>query len=281
MPIEFFDASSEVRVRQSFVSPTVYLDHWAIRMFSDDLALQDRLVKALQSKGGTLLLSNISFSEFAVPSDARNAADAENFIERLLPNIYLTDFALDKVLEQERSEPNNAKRFWPSADLPQLKLFAERAQDAPLGFTMRGFITLAHVNRAGITEVTTDVVHQVKCRFEAARADPAYVAKARAVQPNDNRPRTLVILGELMRGFHLDPAAPISDNDVVDLLHAAMPINCCDYVLLDGAWAERVEKMKQRIAKTGSTMPLAKCFSSRGQGVQAFLQDLETFAQPS
>ena len=147
MPIEFFDATSETRVRQSFVSPTVYLDHWAIRMFSDDLALQDRLVKALRSKGGTLLLSNISFSEFAVPSDARHAADAEDFIERLLPNIYLTDFALDKVLEQERSEPNNAKRFWPSADLPQLELFAER-QDAPLGFTMRGFITPAHVNRA-------------------------------------------------------------------------------------------------------------------------------------
>ena len=149
MPIEFFDATSETRVRQSFVSPTVYLDHWAIRMFSDDLALQDRLVKALRSKGGTLLLSNISFSEFAVPSDARHAADAEDFIERLLPNIYLTDFALDKVLEQERSEPNNAKRFWPSADLPQLKLFAER-QDAPLGFTMRGFITPAHVNRASV-----------------------------------------------------------------------------------------------------------------------------------
>jgi hypothetical protein len=61
MPIEFFPTSSEVRVWQSFISPTVYLDHWAIRLFSDNLALQDRLVNALRSKGGTLLLSNISF----------------------------------------------------------------------------------------------------------------------------------------------------------------------------------------------------------------------------
>ena len=275
MPIEFFDAPSEVRIRQSFVSPTVYLDHWAIRMFSDDCALQDRFVNAINAKGGTLLLSNISFSEFATPTDARHAADAEAFIERLLPNIFLTDFALDKVLKQERSEPSNAKRFWPSADLPQLKLFGERAQDAPLGFTMRGFIALAHSNRTAINEVTAEVVHQVRCRIEAARAEPEYVAKARSRQPNDDRPRTFVILGELMRGFHLDPAAPISDNDMIDLMHAVMPINCCDYVLLDGAWAERVEKMKQRIAKTGSIMPLAKCFSRRDQGVEAFLQDLE------
>jgi len=279
MPIEFFPTSTEVHVRQSFISPTVYLDHWAIRLFSDNCTLQDRLVKALRSKGGTLLLSNISFSEFAAPNDPRHAADAEDFIERLLPNIYLTDFALDKVLEREHTEPNNAKRFWPSADLPQLKLFAECAQDAPLGFTMRGFITLAHEYRVGIAAVTAEVVQQIKGGIEAARANSSYVAKARTVQPTDARPRTLVILGELMRGFHLDPAAPISDNDVVDMLHAAMPINCCDYVLLDGAWTERVEKMKQRIAKAGSTMPIAKCFSSRSQGVQAFLDDLEGFDQ--
>lgn len=277
MPIEFFQLSSEVRVRQSFVSPTVYLDHWAIRLFSDDLALQDRLVRALRSKGGTLLLSNISFGEFSVPSDPQHATDAETFIERLLPNIYLTDFALDKVLERENSETNNAKRFWPSADLPQLKLFAERAQNAPLGFTMRGFVTLAHIHRVGIAAATAEVVQQIKAAIEASRADASYVAKARRFQPTDARPRTLVILGELMRGFNLDPIATISDNDVVDLLHAAMPINCCDFVLLDGAWAERVEKMKRRIAKVGSVMSLAKCFSSRNNGVQAFLAELEAF----
>ncbi len=64
---------------------------------------------------------------FAAPSDPRHANDAESFIERLLPNLYLINFALDKVLEREQSEPNNLKRFCPPADLPQLKLFAERA----------------------------------------------------------------------------------------------------------------------------------------------------------
>jgi hypothetical protein len=279
VPIEFFQVSSEIRVRQSFVSPTVYLDHWAIRLFSDDLALQDRLVSILRSKGGTLLLSNISFGEFSGPSDPRHATDTETFIERLLPNVYLSDFALDKVLERENSETNNSRRFWPAADLPQLKLFAERAQDTPLGFTMRGFVTLAHTNRAVIAAVTAEVVQQIKAGIEASRADPSYVARARTRQPDDARPRTLVILGELLRGFHLDAAAPISDNDVVDMLHATMPINCCDYVLLDGAWAERVEKIKLRIAKVGSVMPLAKCFSSRNNGVQAFLDELEAFDQ--
>jgi hypothetical protein len=90
----------------------------------------------------------------------------------------------------------------------------------------------------------------------------------------------MVILGELFRGFTLDSSASISKNDVIDLMHAAMPINCCDYVLLDGPWVERVNKMKQRIERTGMIMPIAKCFSRKNNGVESFLADLETFSVP-
>jgi hypothetical protein len=281
MPIDFFQSSDGTHVRQSFDSPTVYLDHWAIRMFSDDPGMQDRFVNALMSKRGTLLLSNVSFIEFARATDVRHSRDAEAFIERLLPNIFLTDFALDKVLAQERAEPNNERRFWPSADLPQLKLLAERAQDAPLGFTMHGFITQAHINRVELSKSTEDLVRMILDGLEAARSDPDYVRKAKNVVPSDTRTRTMVILGELMRGFNLDSTAPISENDAIDLLHAAMPVNCCDYVLLDGPWAERVDKMRQRIAKAAMNMPIAKCFSKRSNGVEAFLADLEAFTKPA
>lgn len=277
MPIDFFMDSDGVHVRQSFDSPTVYLDHWAIRMFSDDLGLQDQFVNALMSKGGTILLSPVSFVEFTRATDARHCSDAEVFLERLLPNIYLTDFAFDKVLEQERDELNNYVRFWPSADLPQLKFFAERAQDTPLGFTMHSFIALAYTYRSELSKSIESVALSIVNGIESARRNPDYVLKAKNSVPSDKLPRTKVILGELIRGYNLDHTAPVSENDAIDLLHAAMSVNCCDYVLLDGPWTERVEKMKLRIAKTGMNMPIAKCFSKRANGVTAFLADLEAF----
>jgi hypothetical protein len=278
VPIDFFTASDGVHVRQSFVSPTVYLDHWAVRLFSDDLHLQDRFVSALMSKSGTLLLSNISFVEFAAASDPQHCYDTETFIERLLPNIYLTDFALDKVLEKESGERSNAKRFWPSADLPQLKLLAERAQSASSGLTLRGFVSLAHVNRTQLSQSIEELIRMVGDGLNSARSNASYVDKARNIRPSDERPRTLLILGELLRDFTLDPRrATISKNDVIDLLHAAMPLNCCDYILLDGPWAERVVRMKQRISKTSMKMPVAQCFSQRDNGVEAFLADLAVF----
>ena len=277
MPIEFFDGPDGVHVRQSFVSPTVYLDHWALRLFSDDLPLQDRMVAALLGKHGTLLLSNISFTEFAKPNDRRHCIAAEAFIERLLPNIYFTDFAYDKLQLQEEGESNNRRRFWPPADLPQLKLFAERAQGVPLGFTMHGFISMAHDHHALLAPVTSDTIQMIRSGFEAVRNDPSYVRKARNVLPDDKRTRTYVVMAELMREFTLNPSLQIKDNDVIDLLHAAMPVNCCDFVLLDGAWADRVAKLSQRVANAGSTFPLGRCYSRRDGGVSIFLSDLESF----
>ena len=64
---------------------------------------------------------------------------------------------------------------------------------------------------------------------------------------------------------------------MIDLLHAAMPVNCCDFVLLDGPWAERVEKMRPRVSKTAMEMPIASCFSQRNNGVESFLAALENF----
>jgi hypothetical protein len=276
MPIEFFQSPNGLSARQSFDSPTVYLDHWAIRLFSDDRALQDRFVAAMVNKRGTLLLSHLSLMEFAPAADRSHCEDAEAFIQRLLPGIYLTDFRIDETLSREQAEPNNVRRFWPTADLPQLKLFAERAQQ--LGrLTMGGFICLAHTHRDALGQLMDEYITKVQGGLEQARADPAYVEKARSVPISDRRPRTHIIGGELMRTFNLDANAPITRNDVVDMVHALAPLNCCDYVLLDGPWAERVAKMNQRIAKTSMAMPIAKCFSRRDNGLGAFLDDLEAF----
>jgi hypothetical protein len=277
MPIEFFASEGGTRVRQSFISPTIYIDHWALRLFSDDEKLQHKLVDTLMRKQGTLLLSTLSFAEFARDDDRRHTVAAEDFLERLLPNIYLTDFAFDKIHAQEINQPDNVRRFWPSADLSQLKLFAERAPEAPLGFSMRGFIAMARDNYATLEPITNKAVAMIRACMESQRNDTKYVRAARNARPTSKRTRTFIILAELMREFILNPSQKIGNNDVMDMLHAAIPVNCCDFVLLDGAWEDRVSKLNQRIKSSGTTMPIAKCYSRRNNGVSRFLNDLNAF----
>jgi hypothetical protein len=77
MPIEFYDSTEGRKVGQTFDSPTVYLDHWAMRLFSDDRHLQDRFVGALWAKRGTLLVSHISMAELSGASDPQHVIDAD------------------------------------------------------------------------------------------------------------------------------------------------------------------------------------------------------------
>lgn len=277
MPIEFFDSPEGRRVGQSFDSPTVYLDHWAIRLFSDDRALQCQLVTALVQKQGTLLVSNISMAELGGASNPQPVIDAEKFLERCLPHLFLTDFRLDKLRAREMNEGTNATRFWPTADLAQLKLFGERSHAAGQEFTMQGFAQLAYEHRTPINELMRSNAREMIEAVDKARSDPGYVRKARDAPLSESRSRTMLIMGELLRGFIVDSKSPMSENDAVDLIHAAMPLNCCDYVLLDGPWSERVAKMKLRLAKSPMVMPIAKCFSRRNDGINAFLSDLENF----
>ena len=276
MPIEFIKSPEGFKVGQSFDSPTIYLDHWAIRLFSDDQALQDRFVAALKQKRGTLLLSNFSLAEMGGASDPQHLLDTEAFLERCLPHLFLTNFRLDDVQAREEQARDNAVRFWPTAELTQLKLFGELSLAAGGAFSLKGIAELAYSHREGINALMHSNARDLIAALTKARADPDFIRKARHVPLDSRRPRSLLIMGELIRGFILDAIAAMSENDAIDLTHAAMPLNCCDYVLLDSPWAERVKKMKLRLAKSElATMPIAKCFSQRGGGIDAFLTDLE------
>jgi len=277
MPMEFFVKDGETHARQSFDAPTVYFDHWAICDFSDDLTLQDRFVNAMQAKRGTFILSHTNLAEFTNASDPRHADAAERFLERLMPNVYLTDFDLDKA-EAFESQPHYAgQRMQPSADLPMLKFLAVRSINAGGDFTLAGFIKLSHLYRDQLSKTFNEVNQNILDALNKQRADPAHVEKARQSVPDTSRTKTRVIMGELMRELTIDTKATITVNDIVDWQHAILPVSCCDYVLLDSKWEQRVHTMTKRATQQGLHMRFAKCFSKRDNGLNDFLSQLEAF----
>ena len=63
-------------------------------------------------------------------------------------------------------------------------------------------------------------------------------------------------------------------NHALDLVHAAVSVSYCDYVLLDGHWQDQVERMKSRFDGAVMTYPLAKVYSKRNDGVESFLSQI-------
>lgn len=275
--MEFFVENGETRVRQSFDAPTVYFDHWAIRDFSDDAMLQDRFVKAMLKKHGTFVLSHTNLAEFTGPIDPRNSEAAERFLERLMPNVYLTDFDLEKAKAFENQAKYAGERMWPSADLPMLKFVTERSITAGTGLTLMGVIILSYLYRERISAAFAKANQNILAKLNTQRADPAFVEKARRSVPDTSRPKTKMVMGELMRDWMLDSTATITANDIIDWQHSILPVSCCDYVLLDGKWEQRVQEMKRRTVRQGLNFKFAKCYSKRNDGLNRFLNDIESY----
>ncbi len=276
MPMELFKDNGELSVRQSFDSPTVYFDHWAIRCFSDDSELQNRIVNAIKTKQGTFVLSNTNFGELARPSDRRNAEAAEAFLDRLMPNVYLTNNT-DKAMETRSHAQDEGDSMIPSPDSWTLKFVMEQSILAGIALSLRGIVSLAYSTRDDVLPVFDNVNRELQVALKTQKADPVFVEKARRSIPDMNRPKTQVVMGELMREWILDANNPIAINDVVDWVHSIVPISYCDYVLLDGKWEQRVQKMKTRFSKHRANIRLAKCFSKRDDGVSRFLDDIESY----
>jgi hypothetical protein len=78
-----------VRIRQYFTSPLIYLDHWAVRLFSDDAALADRFIAALHAAEGTWLFSQMNLAEFTAMRDIQTARRVEALIQRAFPWFYV------------------------------------------------------------------------------------------------------------------------------------------------------------------------------------------------
>ncbi len=269
MPIKFSITNNEILVNQSFDSPTVYFDHWAFCEFSDDAMLQERFVKALNDKKGTFVLSITNILEFTKMDDPRNAIAAENFLNRVMPNIYFTDFNLEKAIAFD-SHPNfKGQRMWPSADLELLKFVVSKGQKID-------FFSITHHNRSHLSEKFNQANRNILHELELKRDDSTYIEKVRRSTINESR-QTTGIMGELIRELMIDPKANISENDIVDWQHAILSIRCCDFVLLDSKWVARAKTTKDRHRKQGLDFEFAHCFSKRKKGLYDFLNALEAF----
>jgi len=86
--------SGSLTATQRDFSPTVYLDHWAIRELSEDQRLSNRFTTALGSREGTLALSWANLVEFGKVASEQQTRKAEDLIESNLPRVFFIEDGL-------------------------------------------------------------------------------------------------------------------------------------------------------------------------------------------
>ena len=247
-------------ITQQVVKPVVYLDHWAIRLFAENLDLQDRFIDALHESNGTWLFSTGNLMEFTAMTDLAQAAAAERLLHRANPSVHFADLTLDPGYLLEKGapwHPDAPDKDWLLQDL------AERAGIAGGIFNTHRFIQDAINNRDTLLPLFKDMKETVAKAMMAPTLDEKQHAYAQRFFPTPRMSLRRAILSELLREPHLNSKYVFNDHDAMDFVHATPAILVCDLVLLDSGWCHKIEGAVVRLRKAGIKEPLALCFSRK------------------
>ena len=267
-------------IQQDF-SPTVYLDHWALRKFSQDSALAQRFTRMLEGRGGTLALSWLNLAEFSKVTDHDQGKMAEEFYAANLPRIFFLDSDPFPVIRREDEMLSGHARVpvAPHADAGFLSTFVHLKSDTPTGFTVRELFRTVQSDR--LQPDFAKLADTVAKRIEALRNEHDQKQELRsAVARLPSGPviqrGTRYILRELARTFLIDQGVRVSRNHAIDFMHAVVPVSYCEFVLLDKHWETQVELVRSRLSKTALNVPLARAYSEKSNGIERFFGDLES-----
>ena len=152
MPVRFEINEGTLQVVQSFDFPAVYLDHWAVRLFSSDEVLGHRFLRALKGSGGALMVSHVNLAEVTGPDDPRHAEEVAAFVEAVVPNIYFAMFDIQKAIDQEKRPRDKGIRLPAPPDVDLLLTVGRERPDDFRPFTIARLVKVvaAHRHRLGV-----------------------------------------------------------------------------------------------------------------------------------
>jgi hypothetical protein len=256
-------------VIQQDLPPTVYLDHWALRKFSQDSTLAQRFAGTLEGGGGTLALFWLNLAEFSKVTDHDQGKMAEELYAANLPRIFLLDSDPFSVIQREDEILTglaDGVPVVPHADAGFLGAFEQLKSDTPTDFTVRELFRTVQSDR--LHSDFAKLADTVAARIEALRNeyDQRQELRSAVVQLPEGpviQRGTRYVLRELARTFLIDQGVRVSRNHAIDFMHAVVPVSYCEFVLLDKHWETQVELVRSRLSKTALHVPLARVYSEK------------------
>ncbi len=274
--IEFrINENDDLEVGQADIPPNVYLDHWALRRFSESQDLSDRLTAALKQRNGTLALSWMNLAEFTKVADEEQASKGEALLEKILPNIFFIEVDFGEVIQREDNLLAGGKFMPPHFDLDLLRMFSQMKPNSLNPFTAHA---LFKVIQSKVSTRFDSLADTGIDRIEALRTQYAGTSAIKRLPSGPPIQRgTRFIFRELVRALIVDKGTRITRNQVIDLFHAVVPVAYCDFVLLDKYWETQIGRVCSRFEKAGMAVPTAKVFSAKADGLNQFLNDLDQY----
>ncbi len=235
--------------------PMPYKEFQELKVVTNELA---SIRGALLSAGGTLVLSPLTFVDFAGMDDARHASQAGEFIGSIAPHLFFSHFDPFTVRTREFAVMTGQTKESPAGDAELLMKFAEAANHASMDRCVVAWFGAMYQARAKLRADRDAMGAALFAGIDALRkridAEPDVAKELRTPLKDADRPRsTHALLRVLIGEMQADRSLPKKQNHAIDLLQCVVPAAYCRYVLVDAQWHARLTRAKTQMNAEGMT----------------------------
>jgi hypothetical protein len=267
-------ADGSAYLKATLTYPIVYLDHWAVVDFSNQIGLQNQFISLLKKKGGTLLLSQANFFEAAGFDNYAQAERIERFLEAVLPNIHIVDFSLDAAMFGEVSHSQtkpSMDKFW------IIEFLLELAKINGVNLTFKTMYTAVIKEHSILKPLFIDTKEEIAKAMHVAIHSDEMLEKAKNYIPDQKQPAANLVLSAYLHDAQVNNNQKFELNDSVDLIHAVPAVLTSDFALLDRKWCQRTERAVKFLGDHSVNLKIAQCYWGSPDKINNFFLDLENY----
>lgn len=252
--------------------PLIYLDHWALRLFSSDPDLRNRFLTIFKTRG-TLMMSLMNVVEIAGNVSESTAAELRSFLEEIGPHWVPSTIDPIRIIEAEQGVPTDVHPCISKGFLTEPK-FAKRLVEGAVNLTHVVDLTRGDEGKEQ-RESTSKSSQKLLGHLENWRKIHASRPKALDTEypklPFDEERPMRPIYHGLVR-YTITDSFALNENHVRDLYHTIAAVRCADMVLLDPHWLGQTRKLK---------LPEGFVLLYGRSEIEQFLKDFETKYNPT
>jgi hypothetical protein len=222
-------------VEMTIRPPLIYLDHWAVREISSSPRRRDHFLETFRTRG-TLMFSLLNIVEIS-----RNKGESYKQMRELLDGIgrFWLLSESDPGTVQQRTAVGMPP---PASFLGDLRVLANVFTRLPLGTYKLGtaFDDLQDESVRGWADkmvIRPSVVALLRYRRWRHKWGDRDV-------PNPHSPGSPMWIQHELLWYLIKDGKNITDNDVIDIMHASVALWIAPIVLLDSAWVNFSRKLK-------------------------------------
>lgn len=259
-------------------SPSIYLDHWALRQVSEDNKLATQFADGLNGSAGTLCLSIWNMVEFTRVKSQVSIQAGESFLEQCFPRLFFIECDPWQVIQSEDQLSNTHPTFPPHGDIELLRNVPnlEHGEFEPIG--IGGILSYGADNSElskRMDKMGQHFLHLSDNLREQIGSDRELRERVREIPKGPGLQRaTRYLIRDILRPYLMDNQIIRSPNDASDFYHTVVPTSYCDLVILDRRWATYANQATTRLKKAGHVAEMAEVYSAQN-GIDQALALLE------